>query len=441
MQFTLALRNVYRQRKRTFLLAGLIAFGILVLTVINALSASFVENVEDNFANLLAGHIFIDGVEKSADGRNEISVIRDDDEILAAFDDAGIEVTGVSRRSEFTGAVIFQGDSVRQQFVGVNWDNEGFLTTRLSLVEGSFENMQNQDPDGFKRGIILSSDIADRLNLELQDRVVVRLETVTGQQNVGDFTVAGFSYDAGLFGSISAYADLEYVTHLIGLEPGEYQTMGVFLQDLDMAPEATDQYYQALSQRVNVFPRGEEDEGENPVEALFDAAEDEEWEGVRYRVYNVIELVSDVQQVTGAINIIGYSAFFVLFFIVTVGIVNTFRMIMAERIKEIGTMRALGMQRDKLLQLFLTEAFILGAGGIAAGMIISFLVMFGVNAIDFGVDNVFSLFMKQGHVTFRLIPLQVITNFFVVSILTVAAAFFPAKKAAYMPPVDALRSE
>jgi len=441
MHFIIALRNVYRQRKRTFLLAGLIAFGILVLTVLNALAASFVENVESNFSNLLAGHIFIDGVEKSSDGRRELSVIRDDESILSAFDDAGIEIFNVSRRSEFRGAVIFQGNSIRQQIVGVNWNNEQLLTERLSLMEGGFENMRNSEEDGFRRGIILSSSIADKLNCTVQDRVVVRMETITGQQNVGDFTVAGISYDPGLFGSLSAFADLQYVNHLIGLEQDEYQTMGVFLNNLDMAPEATEAYFNALRRRVQVFERGKGEEDENPVEALFDAAEDEEWEGVRYRVYNVTELVSDVQQITGAINIIGYTAFFVLFFIVTIGIVNTFRMIMTERIKEIGTMRALGMQRGELLRLFLMEAFILGAGGIIAGFAASILVMTIVNAVNFGVDNVFSLFMRQGHVTFSLLPLQVAANFLGVSLLTVGASFFPARKAAYLPPVEALRTE
>ena len=78
----LALRNLSRQKKRTFLLAGAIAFGIMIVTVINGFVGAFVSNISENFANLAAGHIFIQGVEKSPSGK-EYDIIRDDSTLLA----------------------------------------------------------------------------------------------------------------------------------------------------------------------------------------------------------------------------------------------------------------------------------------------------------------------------------------------------------------------
>ena len=73
----IALRNLTRQKKRTILLAGAIAFGILIVTLINGFTGSFVMNVGENFSNILAGHIFVEGKEKLSNGR-VISIIRDD---------------------------------------------------------------------------------------------------------------------------------------------------------------------------------------------------------------------------------------------------------------------------------------------------------------------------------------------------------------------------
>jgi len=47
---------------------------------------------------------------------------------------------------------------------------------------------------------------------------------------------------------------------------------------------------------------------------------------------------------------------------------------------------------------------------------------------------------KNGYMTFRLVPHQVLLHFGVVAVLTVFAAFLPARKAANMHPVEALRA-
>ena len=60
----MALRNLNRQKKRTLLLGGAIAFGLMIVTLLNGFAGSFIENVSENFSHLMAGHIFIDGVEK-----------------------------------------------------------------------------------------------------------------------------------------------------------------------------------------------------------------------------------------------------------------------------------------------------------------------------------------------------------------------------------------
>lgn len=436
----IALRNLNRQKRRTYLLGGAIAFGVAIVTLINGFAGSFVENVSENFSQLLAGHIFVSGRERLPDGR-ERRLIRDDEELIDTLDGLDLPVVTYTKRSEFTGGLLFQGESIRQNIVGADWDEEEFLRERLVLVEGSFENMLRRNRDGERNGIILTEEIANRLNVRIDDRLIVRLQTLDGQQNVGEFSVAAVSYDPGLFGSLSAYADLDYVNELLLVPPGSYQTLGIFLENLGQIEPSVDEYYAALEGRVQLFPRSDAgDEEENPVAQLFEESEDEEWEGTRYRVYTLNDILSEVDQIVDLLNQTALVILVVLFVIIMVGITNTFRMIMYERVREIGTMRALGMQQDRVLGSFLLEALFLALGGVVAGLAVAGAIMAILGQIYLGLDSPIFILLKNGYFTFTVLPWQVALNTGIVTSLTILAAFFPSRKAARMKPVDALRS-
>ncbi|MBN1685561.1 MAG: ABC transporter permease, partial [Spirochaetales bacterium] len=333
----IALRNLNRQKKRSFLLGGAIAFGILIVTVINGFTGSFILNVSENFSNILAGHIFVQGIEKTQDGET-VEIIRDDSVLLDAVSQLDIPYRYIARRSEFRGTLFFQGESVAQSIVGAEWSEESLLRERLVLVKGSIDNIIS-DP----KGIILSDKIAELLKVEIGDRINIRLTTVWGQQNVGEFNLAGVSYDPGLLGALSAYANLCFVNELLDLGCNEYMTFGILLENLSMIDTYAGPLYARLDESLDMFERqAEEDEG-NPIMAMFEQADEEEWSGTRYRLYTLNDVLSEADQIVVILNTVGLVILLILFFIIMVGITNTFRMIMIERIKEIGTMRALGM--------------------------------------------------------------------------------------------------
>jgi putative ABC transport system permease protein len=435
----IALRNLNRQKRRSFLLGGAIAFGITIVTLINGFAGSFVENVSENFSNLLAGHIFVEGVEKTDTGR-EYRRIADADTLLEIVTELEMPVTFFSRRSEFTGALIFQGESIRQSIVGVDWAEEQYFRERLVLVEGSFDNMLRVNDRGERNGVIITEAIAEALNVEVGDRILSRMRTVVGQQNVGEFVLAGISYDPGLFGQLAAYADLSYVNELLTLERDQSQTVGIFLTDIGLIDNEAERYFEQLSRRVNVFERDTQEEGENPVEALFEQADEQTWTGVKYRLYTLNDVLSEVDEIVRLLNGAALVILLILFVIIMVGITNTFRMIMYERVKEIGTMRALGMQRPRVQILFLLEALLLAMGGVIAGLVFAGIVMLILSQINLGLDSGIFILLKNGYFTFTLRPLQVLMNAGIVAGLTILAAFLPSRKAALMPPVDALRA-
>ena len=184
----------------------------------------------------------------------------------------------------------------------------------------------------------------------------------------------------------------------------------------------------------------QQEEDRNPLASLFRQADEEEWEGVRYRLMTLNDALSEVEQVVRILNNAGLIILLILFVIIMVGVTNTFRMIIFERIKEIGTMRALGLQRNGVRRLFLLEAVFLTVSGIVFGLILAGIAMFILSQIFWGLDTPMYILLKNGYMTFKPGVLRVLGNVAMVMGLTLLAAFFPTRKAAKMKPVDALRA-
>ncbi len=447
----LALRNLSRQKRRSFLLGGAIAFGILIVTFVNGVAGGLARNLEQNFAQLLGGEIFIQGVQKTSSGQR-LEVINDDAALAAAVEASRIPVRSITRSSNFLATFIFHNNTAVQEVVGVDFEQNALLRGRLSLVAGSFDGMKSAS------GIIVGQQTADRLKAQVGDTVLVQLRTTTGQMNVGEFLVAAISHDPGLSASFAAYANRTYVNTLENLPPDAYQQLGILLSDPSAADAAASKLSRALSGKVALFPPASkstsgspmgamlQQHNENPMGAMFQnlmrQAGEGSYQGTRYRISTINDILGRLQlpQIIGAINGLAFVILLILFLIIVVGVVNTFRIILNERTREIGTMRALGMQRGKVRGLFLLEALFLFLGGAASGLIAAALIMALTRLAHFAPTTPAFLMLQNGHLSFVVSAGKLVMSLVVVCLLTMLGAWQPARRAAALSPADALNA-
>jgi putative ABC transport system permease protein len=127
-----------------------------------------------------------------------------------------------------------------------------------------------------------------------------------------------------------------------------------------------------------------------------------------------------VMQLVGAMGLMGLA-------LALIGIYGLVSYSVARRTREIGVRMAIGADRSRVLRLVLRQGLVLSLSGIGFGIAISLLVAKGITAGFAGMG-------KPNLATFIVAPLAMLA-------VTMAACWFPARRAAKVDPIKALRFE
>lgn len=439
----IAFRNTFRHTRRAVLLGGAIAFGVMVITLLNAFTSGAADNIKKNLSYVTGGHIFVSGTELT-ESRREVGRIGDDHVLRAAIDETDPRITSIHRRSTAFGSLIFGSRTIMHEIQGVDFAQETQFEKGLQVRQGSVEDLT--DP----QALILPARSAERLGVEAGETLLVRLQTVTGQENVGEFRVVAIVEDTAGFGLAPAYTSLSYLNSLIGLDPSEYQMFTIFLADMKDIDAVADEVYQgllgerALVERPYAEPQSLDDlelEGAHALGQMFGQAvaaiAEEPWEGTKFFVLTLNEMMEPIVAAMRLIDSIALGIFVILLVITGVGILNTFRMVIIERTREIGTMRAFGMQKRTVRRIFLWEAAIISLGGGVVGLALAGLIAAVISRLTFTTPGL-EFFLDNGHITFAVTPSNLIVNLLVLLVMSLLAALLPANAAAKLQPAKAL---
>jgi ABC-type lipoprotein release transport system permease subunit len=173
-------------------------------------------------------------------------------------------------------------------------------------------------------------------------------------------------------------------------------------------------------------------------EKLMAKVNNEDWTGQKLDVTTWEDEMSFLSWIVTAVTWLGNVLVTVLMVIVAVGIVNTLAIAIRERTREIGTLRAIGMQRRKVLWLFLLEAGLLGLAGTLAGAAAGVAMAAGLDAAHIAVPESVQMFLLQRQLTLVVRPATVAAYVAGIAAATTLAAVYPAWHAAKLRPITAM---
>lgn len=346
----IAWNNLLRNRRRTLSTLTAIAIGVSMVLLTNGMTSGISANLSDSLINQIDGHLHIQHRDyKKYFITDQEKILIGDARALAAEVMKNPHVRSIMPRV-IMGGLIGKGDK-STTFFGFGSDL-ATLTTVLpdygkNLVAGAV--LSASDPDG----VLVGRALAKSLGLNLGDELVLLSKTVHGEDSNTLVHVRGvvtFPQDDILEKSL-VFAGLEKTLkdNLLDLGDGATQLV-VRIDDINNVANveaALNRQFEAQGMPWRVTP-------------WYDNA-----------VYS---------RVVGMFGGIGKLISIIL--ILMVGVITSNALLMAffERIREIGTLRAIGMRKLDIYKLLYTESVLVGIGGTLLGLMVGVaLVLIGAS--------------------------------------------------------------
>jgi ABC-type lipoprotein release transport system permease subunit len=164
----------------------------------------------------------------------------------------------------------------------------------------------------------------------------------------------------------------------------------------------------------------------------------EQWTGQKLDVSTWEDEVSFMMWTLKALDGLTFILMLILMAIVVMGIMNTLWIAIRERTKEIGSLRAMGMQRPSVVRMFFLESLLLGLIGGCAGVILGLGLAAVINSAHIHVPLSVQVFLMSDTLTLSMLPGSLLGALLLIASVTAIASLFPSLRAAQLRPVDAM---
>jgi ABC-type lipoprotein release transport system permease subunit len=278
-----------------------------------------------------------------------------------------------------------------------------FSLVAQRVSEGRYLAANDQD------AIYIGQGLADAMQIVVGDRITLVGSAKHAQDRSRTMTVIGI-YDVGMpeIEKVSVYISLAEAQALYGLNGSSTEIL-ISLKE--------------LGQEGNVI---------NALKKMLPGYEIVSWETTYPELIDIVGTKNQVMDIFSVI-ILGIAG---------IGILNMLLMAVYERTREIGVLSALGLRPGQISNMFLLEGSMIGLVGLLAGVILGLLLNFGMS--KYGIDySGFSDFSEYtAPITDRIYSTmgvsKILQRGITVLIISILAAFIPAREAAQNEPAESL---
>jgi ABC-type lipoprotein release transport system permease subunit len=381
----------------------------------------------ESATTLMTGHVNVGGFFKPTAGSIAV-IVTEYDRVLEETRRHVPELEAVSVRGRGWGKGVSETASMDLVLGGLDVAAEPQFRRVVQVLSGSLDDLAQ---DGT---ILLFEDQAERLDVEVGDAITISAPTIRGASNTADVRVAAIAKGIGLLSSFHAYVPQSTLRQLYQLNATTTGAVQLYLKDPAQSGAVAARLREALAAAgFRVM-----DPDPQPYWMKFQGVQATDWTGQKLDVTTWEDEMSFMSWILKAVEWLTRILLLVLLAIVVVGIANTLAIAIRERTREIGTLRAIGMQRRKVLWLFLLESFLLGLGATVGGALLGALVAAAINSAGIAVPESVRFFLMQQRLTLLVAPGALAEAVGIITAVTTAASFFPSLRAARLRPVTAM---
>jgi len=427
-EIAIATRNLARHTRRNLLLGSAIAGVTALLVLLGGLTTGMREAMLQSATTLMTGHVNLAGFFKITSG-TAAPIVAGWEKPWDAVKDQVPELTYAAPRGRGWAKAVADGVSMDLILAGVELDREPGFRDVIQVVDGSLDELRKPGT------ILIFQDQAKRLGVKPGDTLTLSAPTTRGASNTADERIAAVARNIGLLSAFNAFIPAETLRQLYQLKAGTTGAVQIYLRDADDSAKVAARLRAALREAGY---RVMDPDPQPYWQKLMFKVNAEDWTGQKLDVTTWEDEMSFLSWIVTAVTWLGNVLVTVLMVIVAVGIVNTLAIAIRERTREIGTLRAIGMQRSQVLRLTLLEAFLLGVAGALVGAMMGAVCAAAINAAGIELPETMQYFLLQRNLHLAIHPGQVAAYLAFVTGLTTAAAIWPSAYAARLQPVTAM---
>lgn len=401
MLIKLAWRNIWRNRRRSLIVLTSVIVGLVAIIISDGLSNGMIGQMLFNQINLNISHIQIH--EKGFNNNKVVkNFIRDDEKVDRVLkNDPSIKA--YSKRVFVTGILSSANNSSGVMIYGIDPEMESKVSIiKNSMVEGKYLT-------GNKRDIIIGKKLAEKLEVEVGDKVVAMANTLKGDIGSEVFRVIGiFKTASSEFDKSAIYIPAATEQSMLNIGDRYYE-YGIITKDYENVDEIRDKLRSELGGNYEVLS----------------------YRDLLPMLIYQIELYKQTMWILNVI--IGLALIF--------GIINSMLMSVFERIREFGVLMSIGMKNSKIYLMIVSEALMIGIVGTIAGLLAGLLLE--IPLAHTGIDlSFFSSGLEAFGIGTVIYPVLSTANIFMSSLfmpfVAILGALYPAYKAVKLEPIYAI---
>jgi len=406
--FKIAIRNLMRYKRRTLLTASLVTIGVVSVLVFISVSGSFKNMMIGQITDSFLGHIQIHkkGYVASIDSLPLTLNLSPNalQKVEKAINQTP-DIEAYAKRIKFGGMFSNFVETTNVRLNGVYPEDEArTVPLLLSRIREGEKTIRTGE-------ILVPELLAKGMKVKVGDTVVVIATNRDGSVNGKQFQVGGILESATGPGGRDGYIHIDDAAEILRMDTMEISEIAIRLKNFDKLHEVFDRLKGQLSNELNK-------QGKPAFEVHM-------WEKLS-PFYNIARMI----------DIMTFFVKLMLIAIVLISIMNVMVMAVYERVREIGTIAAIGTLPGKIVAMFLIEGFSLGLFGAVVGDILGVAVIsiLGMAKLTFNFGRQKGLLLSPD-----INPQDILVISIIVITISVMASLQPAYKASRMNPIDALR--